>query len=96
MGVLDAYAGAGLDLTGGESSIGVNLSGDLTIDMDRLPIGTASIMASGNNSPSPVTAHALGGLQLHTRYVRVFLQGAIATGEIGLAIGLRIVPSSGS
>ncbi len=90
--LLGVYAGAGLDLTAGETSIGIDLSGDLTINSDRLPIGTATITASEQGSPSPVAVHALGGVQLHTRHARVFLQGALATGDFGLALGVRIVP----
>ena len=87
---LGAYAGGGLDLTTGTSTINAALNGVLTID-EGLPIGTATVTASGASSPSPITVHALAGLQLHTKHVRVFLQGEIAPGELSAGLGLRLV-----
>jgi len=56
------------------------------------PIGTATITASGTNEPDVITVHALAGLELHTRYVRVFAQGAVAPSEEAVTIGVRVTP----
>ena len=50
------------------------------------------ITGSGENTPSTASAYALAGLAAHTRYVRVFVQGAAASGERSVTIGLRVVP----
>ena len=92
LGPLGVYAGGGLDVTLGSSDINTVLDGDLTINADMEPIGTAKITASGSAGPSPVSAHALGGLELHTRYVRFYVQGAIAPSQEAVTLGLRIAP----
>ncbi|HUJ62423.1 MAG TPA: hypothetical protein VLX92_28165 [Kofleriaceae bacterium] len=88
-GVLVIYGGGGADLTFGSSTLTAGLSGDLTIDADRTPIGTATITASGSVSPTAVTAHALAGLQLTTRHVHVFVQGEITPQAETAALGVR-------
>ena len=90
--VLALYGGGGLDLTFGGSDIAARLSGDLTIDTDHEPIGTAVITASGKNGPDLLSAHALAGIELHTRHVRVFVQGTLAPSEEALTVGVRVAP----
>ncbi len=90
--VLALYTGAGFALTGGESTIRAQLESDLTINANHIPVGTATITGSGENTPSAATVHALAGIAIHTRHARVFLQGAFAPGELSVALGLRIVP----
>ena len=87
--VISLYTAAGVDLTGGSSTIEARLDSVLSINADNLPVGTAVITGSGASSPSAVTVHALAGLALHTKYVRVFVQGAVAPGELAAAIGVR-------
>jgi len=89
---LGIYGGGGVDLTVGQSEIEASLSGTMTIDNDMEPIGTATITASGTNEPDAFTVHALAGLELHTRYVRVFAQGAIAPSEEAVTVGVRVTP----
>lgn len=86
------YGGAGLDLTAGSSTIVAQLDSLLTINSDDLPVGNAVITGSDSDSPSPVTVHGLLGIQLHTRHVRVALQGAMAPGETAITLGFRIAP----
>ena len=90
--VLALYGGGGLDLTFGTSSIDASLAGNLTIDNDHEPIGTATIAASGTGGPDTWSVHALAGAELHTRYVRVFVQGALAPSEEAVTIGVRAAP----
>jgi hypothetical protein len=90
VGVLGLYGGAGVDLTFGSSDISAVLDGDLTVNTEMTPIGTAKITASGSSGPDTVSVHALGGIELHTRYMRVYLQGAIAPSEDAVTFGLRI------
>ena len=92
LGALGLYGGGGLDVTLGSSDINAVLDGDLTINKEMTPIGTAKITASGSDGPSPVSAHALAGLEVHTRYVRFFVQGAIAPSQEAVTLGLRIAP----
>jgi len=92
LGALGLYGGAGVDLTFGSSDISAVLSGDLTVNSDMQPIGTAKITASGASGPDSLGVHALGGIELHTRHVRVFLQGAVSPGEDAVTLGLRVAP----
>ena len=87
--VLGLYAGGGFTLTGGTSTVTAMLDSLLTINADNLPIGTATISASGSDGPSTATVHALAGLQIHTPHVRIFVQGLLAPGEQSLSLGLR-------
>ena len=88
--VLVLYAGGGLDLTGGSSTVVAQLQSMLTINNDNIPIGTAVITGSGSSSPSAVTVHGLVGLEIHTRRVRVVIQSAVAPGELAVNLGVRI------
>jgi hypothetical protein len=90
--VLALYTGGGLVLTGGDSTITAQLDSLLTINADRLPVGTAVITGSGESTPSTATVHGIVGAAIHTRHARVFLQGAFAPDELSISIGLRIVP----
>ncbi|MEO7094673.1 MAG: hypothetical protein ABI175_15555 [Polyangiales bacterium] len=86
------YAGGGLDFTAGSSEIVAQLTSALSINADNLPIGTAVITGSDSDSPTPVSGHALGGLAIHTRHVRVMFQGLVSPGELAVNFGLRIAP----
>jgi hypothetical protein len=88
-GFFSLYGGGGLALTTGQSTISAQLDSLLTINHDRLPVGNAVITGSGENTPSPATVHAIAGAAIHTRHVRVFLQGAFAPGETAASLGAR-------
>lgn len=88
-GTLTLYAGGGITLTTGSSEIYAELDSLLSINSDNLPIGTAMITASGENTPSTFNAHAITGLAVHTRHVRVFLQGALSSGQTAASLGVR-------
>jgi hypothetical protein len=90
LGALSMYGGVGAALAGGDSTITAQLDSQLSINSDLEPIGMATISGSGESSPSALTVHALVGLMIHTRYVRVFLQGGFAPGELAASFGLRI------
>jgi hypothetical protein len=92
LGPLGFYGGGGVDLTAGSSDIDAVLQGDLTINKEMMPIGTATITASGSDGPSAVSAHALAGVEVHTRHVRFYVQGAIAPAQEAVSIGLRVAP----
>lgn len=89
VGVFALYGGGGIDLTAGSSEIVAELDSTLSYTADRIPIGTAIITGSGENGPTPLTAHALAGIAVHTRHVRAFLQGAVSPAVVGVAIGTR-------
>lgn len=84
------YGGGGVALTTGSSSITAQLNSVLSINADHLPVGNAVITGSGENTPSPISVHAIAGIEAHTRHARVFLQGAFAPGETAASIGLRL------
>jgi len=86
------YAGGGLDFTAGSSEITAQLTSALTINEDNVPIGTAVITGSESDSPTPVSAHALGGLGIHTRHARIVFQGLVSPGELAVSFALRIAP----
>ena len=83
------YAGGGMAILSGASTVTAELDSLLTINADDLPIGTATIRASESDGPRRVLWHALAGAQLHTRHARVYVQGGVAPGERGLALGVR-------
>lgn len=86
---LGLYAGGGMSIVLGESTVTAELDSLLTINADDVPIGTATIDASESDGPRGLQPHALAGVQLHTRHVRAYVQGALAPGERGLALGVR-------
>jgi len=90
--VITLYTGGGLALTSGDSTISAQLESQLTINSDNLPVGSATITGSGESSPSIASAHAIAGAMIHTRHARVFMQGTLGSGELSVALGLRVVP----
>jgi hypothetical protein len=88
--VLALYAGAGLDLTAGSSTMTAGLSGDMTISADGTDVGTVVITASGSQSPTAATVHALGGIQLDVPHFQFYVQGLVAPSVTGLTVGTRI------
>ncbi len=89
-GPMALYGGVGVDMTAGSSEIVAQLDSTLTYTAERIPIGTAVIVGSGENGPTALTMHGLLGLAVHTRRVRVFAQTAVAPGETSIAIGTRV------
>jgi hypothetical protein len=87
--VVVAYVAGGVDLTLGTSTVTAQLDSVLSYTGDHITVGNAVIFGSGENGPSRVTAHALGGFAIHTRHVRAILQGMVAPGELGVSLGLR-------
>ena len=88
--VLELYGGVGLAVTTGTSTVEMALHGEMNINADRMPIGTATITASGTRSPSPASVHALVGLEIHTQHVRVYLQAARVPGDAAYVLGMRL------
>jgi len=88
--VVTLYAGGGLDLTSSTATIDVNLDGELYIRTNMEDIGHATIKASGQASPSSITAHALAGLQLKIPHANIYTQGIVSPDNEGIAFGFRI------
>lgn len=88
-GALALYGGGGLMITTGSSTITAQLDSVLSYTGDHIPVGNAVITGSGKNTPSTLSAHAITGLAIHTRYVRFFLQGTFAPGETAASLGVR-------
>ncbi len=87
--VFGIYSGGGLTFAGGSSTVTAMLDSVMVINADDVPIGTAVITATETDGPSTVTVHGLAGIALHTRHVRVFVQGVIAPEERAVSLGLR-------
>ncbi len=88
--VFGVYAAGGIALTTGKTTIDAALESQLSMFEDNpIALGEATIEAEGSSSPSSLTAHALGGVELHTRHFRLFTQGVVASGQVGVALGMR-------
>lgn len=87
--VLALFAGGGIDMTVGSSTLTAALDGDLSITQDGTPVGTVVITASGAQDPSFFDAHLLVGLQLDVPHVHFFAEGLLAPGVYGASTGLR-------
>jgi len=85
------YAGGGVDLTSSTATIDVNLDGELYIRTNMEDVGHATVKATGQASPSSITAHALAGLQFKLPHGNVYTQGIVSPDNEGVAFGFRIV-----
>ena len=90
-GVMALYVGGGVDVTGGGSTLTAGLDGDMTITSDGTDVGHVTITASGSTSPTGLTAHALGGVQLDTSHFQLYVQGLVAPSVTALTLGTRVV-----
>jgi len=86
---LGLYGGGGLDLTEGSSTIIARLQSELSYTSERIAVGNAQIVGSGDSEPSTVTVHGLVGLAVHLRRVRLFCQGVTSPGMSGVNLGAR-------
>jgi hypothetical protein len=89
--VFAIYAGGGAAATLGNTTINASLDGVLSYTSKRIPVGNAHIEGTGENDPNALNVYGLAGLAAHTRHVRVFLQGALASGELSASLGMRVV-----
>jgi hypothetical protein len=88
--VFGVYVAGGIDLSTGTTTITAALESQLSMFKDNpVPLGEATIAADGSSGPSSLTVHALGGLELHTKHFRLFTQGVVAPGQVGVALGMR-------
>ncbi len=88
--VFALFAGGGIDMTVGSSTLTASLDGNLTITDNGTLEGTVNITASGSQSPSFFDVHALAGLQLDLPHVHFFVEGLLAPGVYGAATGIRL------
>ena len=88
---INVYGGGGLDVTTGESTLTAALDGDMTVTSDGTNVGHVTITASGTQTPTPVTVHALAGVQVDAGYVQIYLQSMLTPSITALAFGLRAV-----
>jgi hypothetical protein len=85
------YAGGGVDVTLGGSTLTAGLDGEMVTTSDNIDVGHVTITASGSQSASPLAVHALGGLQFDLPHFQIYTQGLLAPSVYGLAFGFRIV-----
>jgi hypothetical protein len=88
--VLALYAGGGLDVTSATATIDVALTGGLVLRSTKDPVGDATINANGSASPSPVSVHALAGVELDVPHAQIFVQGLLTPDAEGVALGFRL------
>jgi hypothetical protein len=88
--VFAVFAGGGVDLTFGSSTFTAALNGNMTKTDDGTLEGTVDISASGSQSPSVFTVHALAGLQLDVPHFHYYVEGLLAPGVYGVATGIRL------
>jgi hypothetical protein len=88
--VFAVFAGGGIDLTFGSSTFTAALNGNMTETDNGTLEGTVNIMASGSQSPSVFTVHALAGLQLDVPHFHYYVEGLLAPGVYGAATGIRL------
>lgn len=89
--LLSLYGGAGIDITGGKTTLDASLSGTMTTD-DNRNVGTVDITASGENTGSPATGRLFAGAQLNLWKFKFFVQAnASQTPAASVALGFRIV-----
>jgi hypothetical protein len=88
-GVLAIYAGGGLDVTEGSSTLTAGLAGDMAITSDGTNVGHVTITASGSQTPTPGTVHALAGLEIDVPHAQIYTQAMVAPSITALALGVR-------
>jgi hypothetical protein len=88
--VLALYAGGGLDLTGGGSTLTAGLKGTMTETSNGTNMGSVMISASGSSSPSAAAVHALGGIQLNVPHFQMYIQSVISPDVTALDVGVRV------
>jgi hypothetical protein len=88
-GVVTVYAGGGADVTIGESTLTAGLAGDMNVTSDGTNVGNVSITASGTQTPTPLTVHAIAGVQLDASYVQLYAQTVLTPSITAIAFGVR-------
>lgn len=88
-GIFHLYGGVGMDLTASKATIDVNLTGQIVFRDDQTHEGDATVVATGEASPSALSVHALAGIQLDLPYSNLYLQGLVTPDDAGLAFGVR-------
>ena len=89
LGPVSVYAGGGLDLSLGKSTLASELDGEMTITADGTDVGHVTITASGDGSPTTLVPRALAGLQIQVPYFALFVQGNAASTAVSLSVGVR-------
>jgi hypothetical protein len=88
---LSIYGGAGIDITGGKTTLDTSLTGTMTTE-DNRNVGTVAITADGSNSGSPATGRLFAGAQLNLWKLKIFVQANVSqTPAASVAFGLRFV-----
>jgi len=85
----NVYGGGGVDFTTGESTLTAALDGDMTVTSDGTNVGHVNITASGTQTPTPVTVHAIAGMQFDGGFIQLYLQTMLTPSITALALGLR-------
>lgn len=87
--ILSVYGGVGVDVAQGQGTIDAQLTGPLH-DMDGRELGTVTITGHDSHGASPVTARALGGVQIDAWKLKIFGHVNAAAGSAtSLGVGVR-------
>jgi hypothetical protein len=95
LSLLSVYAGGGLDLQAGKTTLGASLESALTavdpMDGSTVDVGTAAVTIDGASGPSVGRARFLAGVQLNLWRLKMFLQGSVMpVRAAALTFGLRV------
>jgi hypothetical protein len=86
------YAGAGIDLQYGKTSVNADLVGKLHTADNATELATANIKLDGSNTPHPLAPRALLGVQLNLWKLKIYVQGTVsAIPAASLGAGVRLV-----
>jgi hypothetical protein len=84
-----AYAGGGVDLISGSSTLTAGLTGDLATTSDKVDVGTLAITAAGTASVTTASLRGLVGFSVDVWHVNVYTQGDISQTASAITLGLR-------
>ncbi len=88
-GAFAAYAGGGLDVITGGSTLTAGLAGNLSITDDGTQVGALQITASGSDSSTAATLRGLAGISVQAWHVNIYAQGDISQTANAVTLGLR-------
>ncbi len=88
-GAFAAYAGGGLDLIAGGSTLTAGLAGTLAITDNKTQVGALQITASGSDSVTAAALRGLAGVSVQAWHVNIYAQGDISQTANAVTLGLR-------
>ena len=89
--IATVFAGAGIDISAGKSTVAAGLDGHLNTS-DGRDLGTVTITGNGNSNGSPGTFRVLAGGQVNLWKLKIFVQANVSQEPAAsVALGLKFV-----